>query len=999
MAGSERLIARWREIGAWWADEPTLEVARYLDKRGIRREVQRVLSPDSESSEDSGNSLRGPGKQDRRWDNVREPDHRDEWSLRPRKVRDEKVSYACGKVVKGRGEEYAAFLRGIGHSGHPKAYVPLHVMSGYAFGRSVLFAEQIARTAAHYGLPAAAIADPFSLVGAVEFAHEAAKLGVKPLIGASLEIEDGGEIVLIARSKLGYRSLSMLITACLLEEPRQYPLATWKRLERYAQDLLCLTGGDLGPLNRRLITRDFEQAEAIGRRLVAFYGSDNVFIEIERSYLPWEIGVNGRLLELAEHLGLRSIAGGVVTHARPEEFPAQDILTCAETLCTVDEVIGRKPQRHPGQPQIKPTPRRALNAERFFHNPDEMAALFDDRPDLLATTLAVAERCDDNVLPDRTRLPQIFDNPNQVLRDATWAGASLRYRSMPAELKQRIHNELDRIDRLNFADHFLVMWDACRWAGEQNILFSGRGSVVDSVVSYCLGFSRIDAFRHNLLFDRFLPEDGSKRPDIDVDFEAKRRDDVRNYLSGKYGERHVATVCAVGALCTRGIVRDVGKALGLPSSVIGFLAKRVHGGVPPEYLEKALMTRPELRGSHIPRERFRWVFQLAKELADVPRNMRAHSSGVIISSAPIEETVPVMWSASDGLGDNHLRIIQWDKRSTKHFFDKFDILCLRGQDVLAGTQNRVRDTIPDFNVEHAPLEDEEAYRAMRSGNLIGIPQSASPAMRQAHIRLRTQDLVDASLVQAGIRPGVGGAVKINELIARRRGKPYTFEHPNLEVILGHTYGIVVFQEQVDQLLQTFCGYSSGDAEDIRDKIHKRRREDYGQVIRDEVLSRIQSRGYSATVAEHVFELVAGFKGYGFAQGHALAFAEISIRSIFCQQNFPAEYFAALLQAQPAGYYGPTTIANEARSRGVAMLPVDVNLSNEDFQVEDVQSEMDPKIVLPRAGIRTSLTQVAGLSEATRKRIVAWQIASAPAKEHLASLAELKEAPIQAEARR
>lgn len=243
-------------------------------------------------------------------------------------------------------------------------------------------------------------------------------------------------------------------------------------------------------------------------------------------------------------------------------------------------------------------------------------------------------------------------------------------------------------------------------------------------------------------------------------------------------------------------------------------------------------------------------------------------------------------------------------------------------------------------------------------------------MRQAHIRLQTQDLTDASLVQAGIRPGVGGAVKINELIARRRGlSAYTFEHPDLEAILGHTYGIVVFQEQIDQLLTTFVGCSGGEAEEIREEIHKRRREDYGAVIKAQLLERMTTRGYSPEVAEHAFNLIAGFKGYGFAQGHALAFAEISVRSIWCQQNHPAEYFAALFDAQPAGYYGPCTLANEARNRGVKMLPPRLGWSAEQFRVEDVASDMDPQIVVPSGGIRVGLRQVSGLSAKARQMIL------------------------------
>ncbi|MEQ1934114.1 MAG: hypothetical protein ABL962_09575, partial [Fimbriimonadaceae bacterium] len=667
----------------------------------------------------------------------------------------------------------------------------------------------------------------------------------------------------------------------------------------------------------------------------------------------------------------------------------QDIIVCTESLCTVSEVIGRKDiERGITRPV------RALNAERYIRTTEEQRELFTDRCDLIEATNQLADMCDEDVLPARTRLPTLFPDSAHAFREITYRGAHERYQTLSPKLRRRIELEIERICRLNFADHFLTMWDACRWAKDQEILFSGRGSVVDSVVAYCLGFSRIDAYKSNLHFDRFLPDDGSKRPDIDIDFEAHRRDEVRNYLTSKYGQEHVATVSAIGAFCTRGIIREVGKALDLPNEMISFLAKRIHGGVSPAHLEASIQSRPELRGSEVPVERLKWVFTLAERMMDIPRNMRAHSSGVVISSQPICETVPVMWSASAGVGeDRGLRIIQWDKRSCKHFFDKFDLLCLRGQDVLSGTQQRIRLNDKDFRVEQIAIDDPNTYATIRSGELIGIPQSASPAMRQAHIRLKTENLHETSLVQAGIRPGVGGAVKLNEMIARRHGKPYSFACPELEEILGITYGIIVFQEQVDQLLQVFCGYSSGEAEDIREEIHKRRREEFGKKIADEVRSRILANGFSEVIANEVFELTSGFKGYGFAQGHALAFAEISVRSVYCQQNFPSEYFASLLDAQPAGYYGPCTLVNEARSRGVAILPLDINLSTGSFQVEDiyVPSPVASEMVLARAsearlatifaggdsrplkvpngGIRIPFTQVSGLSSDTRQRII------------------------------
>ncbi|HSI74185.1 MAG TPA: DNA polymerase III subunit alpha [Fimbriimonas sp.] len=964
-AGHETLEL-WRESGEWWANEEPREFESFVDKQGVRRVRSSALTYHgcearirSTAEEDYSEeiSLQKAARRMRGWGEYSSP-----------------ATYESYKAKDVR--RLASVSEPVAFSTRTTAppYVPLHLLSGYAFGRALIHASDLPALAAMRGLEAAAITDPFSLVGAVEFARAAKKIGIKPLIGASFELESSvptrlcctsGSFVLLARSKLGYQSLSKLITQCHLEEPRLFPLCRWNRLRACARDLICLTGGDGGPINQLLTHGDLAGAGEALEELICIFGRENVYIEIERCFVPWERRVNRLLLELAEKHRLTPVAGGLVCHENPEHFPAQDVLVCSDTLCLVEEIIGRKPAREESQPQVKCRPARHLNSERYFRSAEEMSALFADAPFLLDNTRHVADRCDADVLPGRTRLPRIYDDDNARLYYETWEGARSRHKRIPTDLKKRLDHELNRIASLGYSGHFLTIWNACEWAREQQILFSGRGSVVDSAVAYCLGLSRIDAYAHKLHFDRFLPADGSKRPDIDIDFEAHRRDDIRSYLRRKYGDEHVATVAAIGTYGTRGIIREVGKAMGLPEPIIGQFAKLIHGGVSPEYLETALDTRPELRDSGISREKFKWIMDLAPLIDDIPRNMRAHSSGVVISDEPLYHTVPVMFS-----GVEDVPILQWDKRSAKHYFDKFDVLCLRGQDVLSGTQERIRVQNKGFDVEQISLDDEETYRNMRSGALIGIPQSASPAMRQAHIRLRTSNLHDASLVQAGIRPGVGGAVKLNELIARRRGKPYSYLHPKFEEILGLTYGIIVFQEQVDQLLQTFGGYSCGEAESIREAIHENRKRDYGREIKDELYERVERNGYTKEIADHVYDLVAGFKGYGFAQGHALAFAEVSLRSIHCQQNYPAEYFASLLDAQPAGYYGPCTLVNEARCRGVAILPVDINKSDLKFKVEDVKSELDPKIIMPNAGIRVAFTQVGGISTETRGRITA-----------------------------
>ncbi len=1002
----DRILSTWREARAWWELEPYVEVSARIGPDGVRRLDERT-SPSLGHLSDTPRP-------------APEVDRREDWSVRqalnreartanlpkayhqrlaetappqtdaswPVAVRSEKDHDQAAADV----DRWGRPLRRA--SSLPIAYAPLHLMSGYAFGRSTMLAEELASFAAAGGCPAAAIADPFSLVGALEFAKACRLVGIKPLVGASVELAEGGEIVLIAKSERGYRSLSHLLTECHLGEPRGFPLATWERLSRHATELLCLTGGDVGPLDRLLVRRDLDGAMRLVERLISLYGRDDVFLEVERGYLPWSMAVERRLVELAEATGTTAVAGGMVTHARQEHYPAQDALLCAESLCLLDDVIGRKPRRHPSQPQAPRYPERSLNAERFLRTSEEMAAHFASRPELLEATLRIAERCDDDVLPGRKPLPSLFPDDAHALREIVDAEAIAVYGSdLSDRHRARLAHEVERIQRMGFSSHFLIAWDVCRWAAEQGVGQSGRGSVVDSAVAHVLGFSQIDAVRHDLHFDRFLPEDGSKRPDIDIDFESQRRDDIRGYMVRRYGVERVAGLAAIGTYRARGIVRDVGKAFGLPEETLGFLAKRIHGGVSADQLEAALQKRPELRGSKVKKETYRWIFALAERLMDVPTGTGLHSAGVIVSDSPLRDTVPVIWSASrpsaeSGVEDDRFRMIQWDKRSAKHCFDKFDILCLRGQDVVGGVESRLQATDLDYSSHRVgATDDPEVYRTMRSGELIGVPQSASPAMRQAHQRLRTDDLHDASMVQAGIRPGVGGSVKLNELIARRRGKPYSFESPEFERILGPTYGIIVFQEQVDQLLQTFCGYTSGQAEDIRDAMYKRRREGFAETVREQVTSRAIANGHSPAVAERVYEYVSQFQGYGFAQGHALAFAELSLRCVHLMTNHPAEYFASLLSAQPAGYYGPCTIANEARSRGVRMSPPCVNRSRERFEVEEAVGEGG--MLVPSGGIRVALTQVSGLSSGTIERILRAQDAalgdhSARAREPLSS---------------
>ena len=351
------LLAIWREVGEWWCDKPPHEYRRFIDDKGIRRELEHVL-------EEQYSAPRGES-----YDET----HTEEWSLRLNKLRDEKVMRACGLVPKTSHRILEP------QSG---SYSALHVTSGYAFGRGTMLAEEIPVVAAACEIQAVALTDPFSLVGSVEFARMARSVGIKPLIGTSVEMPEGGELVLIARSKRGYRNLSNLITQCHLGEARLFPQCTWERLREFSADLFCLTGGDQGYFNHLVYHRLLEKAANYLDELTAVFGSDCVFVEVDRSFLPWEVQTNKRLIELAIAKRVTCVASGLVTHARPGHFPVQDTIVCIHTLCKIDELLGRKQRldNNLGRPD------RALNSERFLRSSWEMSNLFADSPALLANT-------------------------------------------------------------------------------------------------------------------------------------------------------------------------------------------------------------------------------------------------------------------------------------------------------------------------------------------------------------------------------------------------------------------------------------------------------------------------------------------------------------------------------------------------------------------------------------------------------------------------------------
>ncbi len=810
-------------------------------------------------------------------------------------------------------------------------YVPLHLHSPYSHLDGASTIRKLVERARELGLEALALTDHDSVSGAVEFHKRAREAGLKPIQGAEVTMEDGGHLVLLAQGPEGYAHLCRLLTRAHLENERGRPRLKYRYL-RGAEGLICLTGCRRGPITREIIRGQFSRAREWAVRLLRIFGPENLYLELEGNRLPGGARLNRYLMELAEELSLEVVAASNVHYARKEDFWIHDLLTCVRTLTRLEDVH----------------PERRLNAENYLKSPREMSEIFPRRA--LENTLRVADRCRPALVLGERMYPDFPLPPGTTadayLRQLVYRGAEERYGEVTAEIARRLDHELDIIRRLGYAGYFLLVWDVCNYARRRGIRYAGRGSAADSAVAYCLHITEVDAVGRGLLFERFMSLERAERPDIDVDFDARYRDDVANYVYEKYGRERVAAVCTYNTFRVRSALRDLGKAMGFSSAELDFLAKRV-----PYYcsrdIEAAVREVPELRDSGAPFGRYRRLFEAVKAVVGLPRHLGTHLGGLVICREPLTNVTPLQRSAKGVV------ICQFDKEYVEDLgMVKLDLLSLK---TLSVVEDAAKATRLDY--ETIPLDDEDTYRMINRGETVGVFQLESPAQRALQARLGARTLEDIVASVALIRPGPIKGNMVEPFIARRKGEePITYLHPKLKPILEKTYGVVLFQEQVIEIATAIAGFSPGEADRLRRVMtHARSHADMAE-IGEVFVAKARRRGVSREVAETIFSYITGYASYGFCEAHAAAFGTTAYKTAYLVKHCPAEFYAAMLSHQPMGYYPPNTICNEARRRGIAILPPDVNESGEDFLVQ-------------RGAIRVSLKQVKGMRGDTLRKIM------------------------------
>ncbi|MFK4002482.1 error-prone DNA polymerase [Qipengyuania sp. NPDC077563] len=866
-------------------------------------------------------------------------------------------------------------------------FVELGLVSCFSFLRGASDAVDLALQAQKLGYDAIGIADANSMAGVVRMHTEAKKLKLKPCIGCRIETAEGLAFLAYPRDRQAYGRLCSLISAGRMrtfDGRWQEKGACDISLDMLAEhsegvQLILIPPSDLaseftipggaaddhasdGEKGRALYTAKFQEiVPLLAARFPTLCHMAASFL-----YTGDDLARIARIDALAKANGLSILASNDVHYHTPERRPLQDVMTAIRHKTTV----ARAAYLLHG------------NAERYLKPPETMCRLFEPWPHAIEAARAVADACDFSLDQLRYEYPEEFypegTHPQAYLETETWKGADWRYpEGVPKSVAATLSKELALIGKMDLARYFLTIKDIVDFARKEvdpPILCQGRGSAANSAVCYCLGITNVDPSKHQLLFDRFISEDRREPPDIDVDFEHERREEVIQYLYRKYGRRRAGLCATVIHYRPRMAIREVGKAMGLSEDVTAALAKTVWGGWGREISDKhAAETGMDVTDPHLKR-----VLKLTEQMIGMPRHLSQHVGGFILTDGALTETVPV---GNGAMPDRSF--IEWDK-------DDIDALGILKVDVLAlGMLTCIRKCLDLLDDHHGqqlslatvPGEDPETYAMLRKGDSLGVFQVESRAQMNMLPRLRPREFYDLVIQVAIVRPGPIQGDMVHPYLKRRRGaeevvipapSPQCGPSDELSSILERTLGVPIFQEQAMKIALDAAKFSSEEANRLRKAMATFRSRGMVDELQDLMVERMVDRGYERDFAQRCFNQIRGFGEYGFPESHAASFAHLVYVSSWLKCHFPAAFACALLNSQPMGFYAPAQIVRDAAEHGVQVLPADVNHSHWDCTLEKLQPPDAPTDgrVGNCVALRLGLRQVDGLSEAVAAQLVA-----------------------------
>ncbi|MFA4939490.1 error-prone DNA polymerase [Brevundimonas sp.] len=814
-------------------------------------------------------------------------------------------------------------------------YAELQCASHFSFLRGASGCDELFAQAAACGLEALAITDINSVAGIVR-AHEAAKAtGVRLIVGCRLQLTDGANLLVYPTDRAAYSRLCRLLTLGKGRAGKGACHLDWSDVADHAQGLIAALVAD-------------QADSACRRRLTALsgiFGAD-AYCALTLRRRPRDQMRLHQLSELAIELGAKTVVTNDVLFHHPDRRILQDVLTCIREGCTIDDV-GFKRER---------------SADRHLKRAAEMHRLFPRHPDALRRTLEIAERCRFSLdelayqYPKEAALPGL--TPQQALEQLTWEGAAARYPDgLPDKVRASLRHELTLIEALGYAPYFLTVNSIVRFARSRHILCQGRGSAANSAVCFVLGITSIDPGRNDLLFERFVSQERKEPPDIDVDFEHERREEVIQWVYDTYGRNRAALCATVIRYRSRGALRDVGKALGLSEDLIKTLSSQVWSysseGVEDRHAEELNLNLQD--------RRLRLALDLSRQLIGFPRHLSQHPGGFVLTDERLDDLVPIEPAAM-----KDRQIIEWDKDDIDALkFMKVDVLALgmlscmrRGLDLLREHKGVA------LELATIPAEDPKTYAMIRKADTLGVFQIESRAQMAMLPRIKPRTFYDLVIEVAIVRPGPIQGDMVHPYLRRREGRePVDYPTPELERVLGKTLGVPLFQEQAMRVAIECAGFTASEADQLRRAMATFKFTGGVSHFRDKLVSGMLERGYTAEFAEKTFGQLEGFGSYGFPESHAASFALIAYASSWLKCHHPDVFCAALLNAQPMGFYAPAQIVRDAREHGVEIRPVCVNASRWDCTLEPTDRE-------DRFAVRLGLRMVRGLANADAARLVA-----------------------------
>ncbi len=810
-------------------------------------------------------------------------------------------------------------------------FVHLHNHSDYSLLDGASPIPAMVKKAARMEMPALALTDHGAMFGAIEFYQEARKAGIKPIVGMEAYVTRGRltdrdpkdtahHLVLLARDERGFKNLMRLASLAYLEGFYYKPRVDHTVLSQHAEGLLALSACPKGEIAMDLLADRDDDALRTAGMYRDMFGADNYFLEIQNHGIDIEEKIRAKVSALAARTGIPLVATNDCHYLEHDHTEAQDVLICIQTGKNVAD-----------------DKRMKAVSGLHFRSPDEMKQVFGDYPQAILNTLAVAERCNLQMDFGKPLLPEFPLPPGEHDADAyfrrlAWEELKTRFPGGGGEaVRQRFQYELDVICKMGFASYFLIVRDFIDFAKSHGIgVGPGRGSVAGSLVAFALRITEVDPFKHQLIFERFLNPERVSMPDIDIDFDDLRRGEVIQYVKDKYGEKNVTQIITFGTMGAKGVMRDVGRALGLPVSEVDRIAKLVPDALGMT-LDKALDQTPELKALPEKGPVYAKLLRSARVLEGLARHSSVHAAGVLITPGPLTDYVPLCRQKGD------LITTQWDMKSVeKAGLLKMDFLGLRTLSVLQECLDLVKlHHGVALDLQALPENDPKAFKLFQDAETVAIFQFESTGMRDYLKRLKPTVFEDLTAMNALYRPGP--MENIPYFIDCKHGRQKVkYDHAKLEPILASTYGVFVYQEQVMAAAHDLAGFSMSQADELRRAMGKKNVEEMNKKRVQFVEGCAKTSKITEKVAEKIFTTMEKFAGYGFNKSHSAAYAMVAYQCAWLKGHYPAEFMAATMTSEMSDSTRILTLVEECRRKGIALLAPDVNRSNWKCTIEGGQ---------------------------------------------------------------